>query len=75
MIPRQNTLEDFGRRCRDRKKWSQLKGTPLFMKSVLIEELPSHFQPYRLGEYTGTFDLENHLCHFKNASLLHQYSD
>lgn len=41
----------------------------------LTEELLSHFWPLQIGGYTGTSELEDHLYHFENVFLLHQYSN
>ncbi|XP_042380319.1 uncharacterized protein LOC121972744 [Zingiber officinale] len=37
--------------------------------------LPKGYRPPTIGEYDGSKDLEDHLRKFRNAALLHQYSD
>ncbi|XP_042423281.1 uncharacterized protein LOC122010878 [Zingiber officinale] len=42
---------------------------------ILNEKLPKGYRAPLIGEYDGSKDPEDHLRKFKNASLLHQYSD
>lgn len=47
----------------------------LFTEEIILEEPLSSFCSLHLGEYTGLTDPNEHLCKFKNAVLLHQYSN
>ncbi|XP_042467515.1 uncharacterized protein LOC122050694 [Zingiber officinale] len=42
---------------------------------ALEEKLPKGYKPPTIGEYDVSKDLEDHLRKFRNAILLHQYSD
>ncbi|XP_042419204.1 uncharacterized protein LOC122007402 [Zingiber officinale] len=46
-----------------------------FSTRVLGEKLPKGYRPPAIGEYDGSHDPEDHLRKFRNATLLHQYSD
>ncbi|XP_042380277.1 uncharacterized protein LOC121972697 [Zingiber officinale] len=46
-----------------------------FSPRVLEENLPKAYKPPAIGEYDGSKDPEDHLHKFRNAALLHQYSD
>ncbi|XP_042373408.1 uncharacterized protein LOC121967085 [Zingiber officinale] len=46
-----------------------------FSLRVLEEKLPKGYKPPAIGEYDGSKDPEDHLRKFRNAALLHQYSD
>ncbi|XP_042460440.1 uncharacterized protein LOC122043951 [Zingiber officinale] len=46
-----------------------------FSARILNEKLPKGYWAPSIGEYEGSKDSEDHLRKFKNASLLHQYSD
>lgn len=50
------------------------RDTP-FSENVLVKELLSHFRPLQIEEYIRTSNPKDHLSHFENASLLHQYND
>ncbi|XP_042410143.1 uncharacterized protein LOC121999544 [Zingiber officinale] len=43
--------------------------------SVDEKRLPKGYRPPSIGEYDGSKDPEDHLRKFRNAALLHQYSD
>ncbi|XP_042423198.1 uncharacterized protein LOC122010786 [Zingiber officinale] len=44
-------------------------------EKILNERLPKGYRAPSIGEYDGSKDPEEHLRKFKNAALLHQYSD
>ncbi|XP_042441485.1 uncharacterized protein LOC122026845 [Zingiber officinale] len=46
-----------------------------FSVRILNERLPKGYRAPSIGEYDGSKDPEDHLRKFKNAALLHQYSD
>ncbi|XP_073152910.1 uncharacterized protein [Henckelia pumila] len=46
-----------------------------FTLEILEAEPPNHFKLTHIGEYDGKGDPEEHLARFKNAALLHKYSD
>ncbi|XP_042415185.1 uncharacterized protein LOC122004347 [Zingiber officinale] len=46
-----------------------------FSSRILKEKLPKGYKPPAIGEYDGSKDPEDHLQKFRNASILHQYSD
>ncbi|XP_042409901.1 uncharacterized protein LOC121999266 [Zingiber officinale] len=46
-----------------------------FSARILNERLPKGYIAPLIGEYDGSKDPEEHLRKFKNAALLHQYSD
>ncbi|XP_042415221.1 uncharacterized protein LOC122004394 [Zingiber officinale] len=46
-----------------------------FSIRVLEEKLPKGYKPPTIGEYDGSKDPEDHLRKFRNAVVLHQYSD
>ncbi|XP_042425919.1 uncharacterized protein LOC122013758 [Zingiber officinale] len=46
-----------------------------FSFRILEEKLPKGYRPPTIGEYDGSKDPEDHLRKFRNAALLHQYSD
>ncbi|XP_042432621.1 uncharacterized protein LOC122019188 [Zingiber officinale] len=46
-----------------------------FSARILNEKLPKGYRAPSIGEYDGSKDPEDHLRKFKNAALLHQYSD
>ncbi|XP_042472300.1 uncharacterized protein LOC122054956 [Zingiber officinale] len=46
-----------------------------FSSKILEEKLPKGYRPPAIGEYDGSKDLEDHIRKFRNAALLHQYSD
>ncbi|XP_042387947.1 uncharacterized protein LOC121980041 [Zingiber officinale] len=46
-----------------------------FSARILNERLPKGYRSPSIGEYDGSKDPEEHLQKFKNAALLHQYSD
>ncbi|XP_042426307.1 uncharacterized protein LOC122014196 [Zingiber officinale] len=46
-----------------------------FSARILNEKLPKGYRAPSIGEYDGSKDLEDHLRKFRNAALLHQYSD
>ncbi|XP_042437230.1 uncharacterized protein LOC122023221 [Zingiber officinale] len=46
-----------------------------FSLRVLEEKLPKGYKPPAIREYDSSKDLEDHLCNFQNAALLHQYND
>ncbi|XP_042439900.1 uncharacterized protein LOC122025196 [Zingiber officinale] len=46
-----------------------------FSARILNERLPKGYRAPSIGEYDGSKDPEKHLRKFKNAALLHQYSD
>lgn len=50
------------------------KNTP-FGLNIVVEELLDRFRPLQIAEYTGSTDPEDHLGHFENAALLHQYTN
>lgn len=43
----------------------------LFSDEILTEEFPPRIRPLHVHEYNGTLNLEEHLGHFKNLTLLH----
>ncbi|XP_042413711.1 uncharacterized protein LOC122002564 [Zingiber officinale] len=46
-----------------------------FSSKILEKRLPKGYRPLAIGEYDGSKDPEDHLRKFRNATLLHQYSD
>ncbi|XP_042404942.1 uncharacterized protein LOC121995204 [Zingiber officinale] len=46
-----------------------------FSSKILEEKLPKGYRPPAIGEYNDSKDPEDHLCKFRNATLLHQYND
>ncbi|KAL0453021.1 UNVERIFIED_CONTAM: hypothetical protein Slati_1280200 [Sesamum latifolium] len=46
-----------------------------FTKEVMADELPMNCRTPAIAEYDGTTDLQEYLSRFKNANLLHRYTD
>ncbi|KAL0461265.1 UNVERIFIED_CONTAM: hypothetical protein Slati_0014100 [Sesamum latifolium] len=46
-----------------------------FTEGVMADELPMNCHTPTITEYDGTTDPHEHLSHFENAALLHQYID
>lgn len=47
----------------------------LFSDRIIQEKLPHNFRPLQVDDYNGIVDQEEHLGHFENFALLHQYSN
>ncbi|KAL0415982.1 UNVERIFIED_CONTAM: hypothetical protein Slati_3430100 [Sesamum latifolium] len=46
-----------------------------FTEEVMADELPVNCRTLAIAEYDGTTDPQEHLSQFKNAALLHRYTD
>ncbi|XP_074588097.1 uncharacterized protein LOC141843999 [Curcuma longa] len=54
---------------------SEEKEDTPFSKEILEQELPRRFQQPQIGDYSGSTDLDDHMCRFEHMALLHQYAD
>ncbi|KAL0440527.1 UNVERIFIED_CONTAM: hypothetical protein Slati_2535700 [Sesamum latifolium] len=46
-----------------------------FIEGVMTDELPVNCRTPAMAEYDGTTDPQEHLSHFENAALMHQYTN
>lgn len=56
------------------KGFKPQKNTP-FTPDIVVEELLNRFHLLQIVEYMGFANPKEHLGHFENAALLHQYTD